>query len=461
MSLDLAKQFARLDPLAFATACNRRFEIANHLKLIGRKLEDLEKRKIKRLMVFMPPRHGKSFLISEYFPAWYLGKNPNHQIIATSYNQELAADFGRKVRNLIMSDVYQMIFPSVFISEDSSANKRFHLNQGGVYICAGANGTITGRGGDLVIIDDIHKGREDVENQEQRTKVQRWYASTLFPRLMPDAAIVLVQTRWHPDDLPGWLLSQSSEPWDVLALPALSESGDALWPERFNRESLLRIKSTIGSHDFESLFQQRPSLLEGSLIKRDWIKFYKVLPDRIEHKIQSWDLSFKGEINNDYVAGHVWGRSGGSAYLINRLKQRMDFPATLQAIRSMSNRHKDAAPILVEEAANGAALIATLANEIPGIIGVKADRSKEARVHAVAPYFEAGNIYLPDPSIDPTIYDFVEELVNFPAVKNDDEVDACSQALNRLFVHAAGNWDDTLLIDQPMMGAELAGDDPW
>lgn len=430
MTIDLTLDIIRNKLIAFAIGMRDDYIAAPHHKAIAKKLEELEARKIRHLMVTMPPRHGKSMLISELFPAWYLGRHPDHNVIFTSYSQEIAGDFGRKVRNLLKEPGYQGIFPGIEVSEDSASTKRFHTNGGGAYFAVGAGGALTGRGGDLIIIDDVHKNREEAHSDAVTKAIKEWYGSTLYTRRMSNAVVVIVQTRWSDKDLPKHLLDNERDKWEILNLPAISPEGTALWPERFPLETLLEIKRTIGSADFEALYQQRPSPAEGALIKRGWFKFYKVLP-KIQEKIQSWDLAFTGKETSDFTVGQVWGSVGSDKYLIDQIRARLDFPAAIQAIRSLSYKHPDTYTKIVEEKANGAAAIATLQREITGLIPYNPKTSKEMRVAAVAPDIEAGNIWLPDPSIAPWIGDFIEECCSFPNGANDDSVDAMSQALIR------------------------------
>ena len=431
MNEDTAAEMARRRILPFAVSMYREYEIAAHHALIARKLHELEERKIRQLMVFMPPRHGKSMLISQVFPAWYLGRHPSHEIIFTSYSQEVAADFGRKVRNMMIEPAYQTIFPGTMVREDSSSVKRFHTSQGGAFFATGAGGALVGRGADLIIVDDIHKNREEAHSDATTKAIKDWYGSTLYTRRLQDAIVVIVQTRWSDKDLPRHLMDTEGAKWEILQLPAISDEGNALWPTRFPLSELEAIKGTIGAHDFEALYQQRPSAVEGAMIKRGWFKFYKVLPSDIREQIQSWDLTFKDSSTSDFVAGQVWGARGADKYLIDRVKARMDFPTTVQAIRTLSARYPKTYAKIIEEKANGAALIATLKNEITGLIAYNPKTSKEARVMAVSPEIEAGNVWLPDPSIAPWVHDFIEEVCSFPHGAHDDQVDAMSMALIR------------------------------
>ena len=409
------------------------YEVASHHKMIAKKLHDLEQRKIKRLMVFMPPRHGKSMEISQMFPSWYLGKHPTHQVIFTTYNQEVASDFGRKVRNMMVEPVYKAIFPDVEVSDDSSSNKRFHTNAGGVYYGVGAGGPLTSRGGDLIIIDDIHKNREEAHSEVIRKNIHEWYGSTLYTRLMPNAIVVLVQTRWHENDLPGKILDEKNEEWEVLNLPAIDDHGLALWPGKFPIETLEQIRKTIGTRDFEALYQQRPTAQEGNIIKRHWLKYYDSVPplNHFNQIIQSWDLTFTGKSTSDYVVGQVWGKAGASRYLIDQDRGQYGMTETLAAIKAMSAKWPKATLKIIENKANGPAVEDMLKHTIPGIVLWEPKGDKVSRLNSVAPNFEAGNVYFPKPQNASWVQNTIEELFSFPNAAHDDCVDALTQALVR------------------------------
>lgn len=414
-----------------------KYEVALHHKLIAKKLQDLEQRKIKRLMVFMPPRHGKSFLISQMFPAWYLGRNPEHQVIFTTYNQEIASDFGRKVRNMMAEPIFQSVFPEVQISDDSSSNKRFHTNKGGVYYSVGAGGPLTSRGGDLILIDDIHKSKEEVDSIVVRKTIHDWFGSTLYTRLMPNAVMVLVQTRWREDDLPGRLLEEQGSEWDILNLPALSDTHEALWPTRFPVDTLLNIKKTIGSREFEALYQQRPTAQEGNIIKRPWLKFYDTHPEirSFDQVIQSWDLTFTGKSTSDYVVGQVWGAKGPDRYLLDQERGQYGMTETLQAIQMMTKKWPHSSIKVIEAKANGPAVEDVLRRTMQGIVLWEPQGDKVARCNAIAPIFESGHVYLPNASKYFWVQDAIEEICTFPNGAHDDVVDSMTMALLRLNEH--------------------------
>jgi hypothetical protein len=261
------------DLACFSALTWPRFELAHHHRQIIEQLEAIERGDISRLMIFLPPRHGKSLLGSQLFPAWYLGRHPDHSIIAASYGSELAVDFGRRVRNLVAAPVYGAIFPQAKMASDSASAHRFSLLSGGGYFALGAGGAITGRGANLLLIDDPTKSAADANSDAYRRSLHEWFVSTAYTRLQGDnAAIVIVATRWHMDDLPGWLLREHAEEnWTVLSLPAFAETdegwrkeGDALWPKRFALKRLEQMRATVGGAAWASLYQQRPAAAEGA-----------------------------------------------------------------------------------------------------------------------------------------------------------------------------------------------------
>lgn len=436
----LSRAFARKSLAAFSIGMWDKFVVAKHHRTLISSLENVLRGTLKRLIITMPPRHGKSMLATRMFPGWFLGNEPTKSVIIASYGDDLATDFGRYVRNAMQSGFYGHVFPHVSVSEDSSSQKRFHTNAGGALFAVGRGGTITGRGADLIVVDDMFKNREDANSPNTRRMVLDWYRSTLRTRLEPGGAIVMVNTRWHRDDLIGHLLSEPTEDghgWTHLNMPALDEAGAALWPDRFSVSELLAIKRDVGAFDFESLYQQNPTPAEGGIVKRDWIKFYRERPAKFNVMLQSWDMAFKETGTSDYVVGQAWGVIGSNLYLIDQVRARMDFVASKHAVKSFSAKHPQTLTKLVEDKANGSAIISELKNSIMGIKPINPNGSKAARLSAVAPLFEAGNVHLPDPSIAPWIHDYVEELVGFPTMKHDDQVDSTTQALLELKEYSA------------------------
>lgn len=424
----MANQFAYAGLLPYALMTFLGYEVAPHIVTLARALERVERGDCKRLIVSMPPRHGKSMLVSTAFPAWYLGRRPRAQIITATFSQEKADDWGRAVRNQLASPWFRQVFGHG-LALDSRAVRRFNTAQGGVYIATGIGGTITGRGADLLLIDDPHKGEEEARSEKLRAKVQGWFRSDAYTRLMPGGAIVIVQTRWHEADLAGYVQAElAHEGWEVLNLPAINEAGEALWTERFPLDALALIKESVGSRAWEALYQGRPSPAEGGIFKRGWWKRWRAFP-QLDEVLTSWDCAFKGTSSSDFVVGQVWGRRGAERYLLDQVRGRMTFTETVAAIRDLAKKWPQARAHLVEDKANGTAVIDTLKREVPGLIAVEPQGGKEARANAVSPQVEAGQVFVPDEAR--WVGDFIEEAAAFPTGTHDDQVDAMSQALLR------------------------------
>lgn len=427
-----------------------RWRRAPHLDLLSQWLVDVAVGRRQRIIVTVPPRHGKSHLVSLWGCVWRLGLEPHRRIILASYEADFARHWGRAVRNQVAAS-----FPDlgVKIADDSSAGHRWETAEGGGMVTTGVGGPMTGRGADLLVVDDPVKNAEEAASAVVREAVWDWWTSTARTRLEPRGGIALVQTRWHEDDLAGRLLRASAdgsgEHWDHLNLPALAEDADALgrpagaalWPERYDEDALATIRQGVGSRVWAALYQQRPAPAEGAAIKRTWWRYYDLPPETMaesmEQLILSWDLAFKDLSTSDYVVAQAWGRKGASYYLLAQLRARMDAPETMAAFRAMWRKWPQAVAKLVEDTANGPALIATLRHEVPGIVAIPAKGSKDSRLSAIAPLIEAGNVYLPRLAPgrnEPATWAaaLVEEAAAFPAGAHDDTVDAMSQALNWL-----------------------------
>lgn len=421
--------------LEFTTATMPGFRVARHHEMIAAKLEAVERGEINRLIIVMPPRHGKTEVASIRFPAWYLGRHPDHRVIGASYAASLAYRISRHTRNIIASPEWP--YRSVALADDLTSVQQWDLaGRRGGYVAAGVGGGITGHGANCLIIDDALRNQEDADSAIVREHIWDWYTSTAYTRLEAGGAVVVIGTRWHHDDLIGRLLRAANEGgdrFDLLHLPALSADGAALWPERFDEEALGRIKVAVGSRVFSALYQGQPSNDIGAILQRHWWRRYTEVPHHLEHVIQSWDLAITDTAGGSYVVGQVWGKSGADSYLLDQVRGRMDFPATLEAMRLVTRRWPAALTKLVENKANGPAVIATLRREIPGIVAVEPQGSKTARASAVSGVVEAGNVHLPVPLLAGWVDDLVEELTTFPTGTHDDQVDALSQALIHLY----------------------------
>lgn len=415
--------------LSFCISQNQFFKVGEHHRKIAEHLERVAITPGSRLIVNMPPRHGKSFLCSQYFPAWYLGNNPKNMVICASYGQSLANTFGRNVRNLMRAPDYKGVF-GFGISDDSKAKNYFTTTEGGEYHATGRGGSITGKGGHLIIIDDVLKGEQEARSFKVREEMKTWYKNDLYTRLMPGGSIVIINTRWHLDDLCGWLLTESNDDWDLLSLKAIDEKGDALWPEFYPIETLQKIKAEQGSKSFEALYQQNPVPEEGNIIKHEWINYWHDLPARFDEIIQSWDLTFKGTDKADYVVGQVWGRWKAQFYLVDQVRGQWDFTKTIEEVKKLSAKYPKAQLKVFEDKANGPAIQSHLKKELVGIKMYNPKSSKEERVHSITPLFEGGNVFIPSNSSykDGLVY----EWTSFPNAPHDDQVDAMSQALLNL-----------------------------
>lgn len=413
---------ARRSLLRFTEYTNPLYQRARHHELIAQRLEAVESGEIDRLMIFMPPRHGKSELASKRFPAWCLGRDPRRQIIAASYNSDLANDFGRNVRNIVAEPEFGQVFPGVSLAPDSQAANRMNTNRGGAYVAAGVGTAVTGRGAHIALIDDPFKDREEADSERRRDLVWDWFRSTLYTRLMPGGAIVLIQTRWHEDDLAGRLLEQEGDQWEVLELPALDAEGQALWPEWYDATALGRIKSTIGPREWSALYQQQPQPDDGTFFRREWLNEWKELSSLRYYGTSDYAVTDGG---GDYTVHRVWGvDSNGDIYRVDGwrgqtasnewIERKLDLIARYQPFMWFGEGgviQKAIEPMLNNRMRERGVYCAM--EWLPSV----ADKPTRARsFQAMA---ATGRVYF-EPGAD------VGEFLAFPAGKHDDEVDAAS-----------------------------------
>lgn len=411
-------------------------------------LQDSVDGKSPRLMLCMPPRHGKSEIASRKFPAYALGRYPDLQFIVASYSASLANLMNHDVQRVINSEEYQRLFPDVHLGGGLTGYIRTSslfeiVGRKGSYRSAGVDGGVTGMGAHIIIIDDPFKNKAEADSALIRAKTWDWYASTLYTRLAPGGGILLINTRWHTDDLSGRLIAEmedaGKDQWRIINFPAIAthdephrKAGEALHPERYSLADLEKLRSAVGTRNWEALYQQNPVPDGGALFRERWLRYWHPsdLPDSFDRMVTSWDLTFKNHESGDYVAGSVWGKKDGNFYLLDMVHERLGFTETLDAVRHLHEKYPKSSKILIEDAANGPAVIDMLKKTVPGIVPVRADGSKEARAHAVTPYFESGNVYIPHPSVaGPWVGDFVQELISFPLGAHDDMVDSTTQAL--------------------------------
>jgi len=314
----LARRNARRSLIDYARYTNDQYVAAPHHKLIAEALERVLNGDCKRLIICMPPRHGKSELASRRFPSYFIGHNPDKQIIAASYNSDLSNDFGREVRNIVASPEFGKLF-HVKLSDDSKAANRWHTSAGGMYVAAGVGTAITGRGADILLIDDPFKDRQEADSEITRQRVWDWYTSTAYTRLMPGGAVIVINTRWHDDDLTGRLLLEQDnggDKWEVLSLPAINDAGEALWPDWYPLERLEQIKGVLPARDWNSLYQQNPIPDDGDYFKADWIVEYNELPKTLNYYGASDYAVTDG--GGDYTEHGIFGvDQNGNIYIID------------------------------------------------------------------------------------------------------------------------------------------------
>jgi predicted phage terminase large subunit-like protein len=439
----------------FSTYTDPRYHMNWHHALICDKLDRFVRKDIRRLMVFTAPRHGKSELVSRKLPAFIFGRDPDASIIATSYSADLAQRMNRDVQRIIDTPAYAEVFPDTALSGRSNRSITLTGNylrnadifeivgRRGSYRGAGVGGGITGMGGDYIIIDDPIKNREDANSLTHRDKLWDWYTSTLYTRQEKDAGILVTLTRWHEDDLAGRLIElakkdPAADQWEILNLPAICEpeakhpedirdGNMALWPWKYTYAELMKIKATIGIYDWSAMYQQRPQPAGGTIFKRDWMnQKYRELPAGVQ-LIQSWDLPFKKSEASAKCAGIIMARKGAEIFIIDVVNDKMSFTDSVTAIKSLTAKYPKARAKVVEDKANGPAIISYLQKDIPGMIAFNPQGSKEDRALSVAPYFEAGNIYFPEYA--PWKGDLIDDLLRFPTGVYKDTVDALVQGI--------------------------------
>lgn len=381
-------------------------------------------------MIALPPRHGKSELASRRFPAWYLGRNPAKNIITASYNSDLATDFGREVRNIVASSEYQNLFERS-LAQDSKAANRWHTELGGAYVAAGVGTAVTGRGAHVLLIDDPLKDREEAESELRRQRIWDWYTSTAYTRLAPGGAVVVIQTRWHEDDLVGRLLAQQEtggDKWEVLSLPAIDNEGKALWPEWYDLPALERIRQAIGPRDWSALYQQRPAPEEGNFFKREWLKYYSNLPEGCRFYGAS-DYAVTADGGDFTVHIVVAVDKEGNIYIVDLWRQQTESDQWIEALLDLVYKHKP-----LKWAEEQGQIIKSVG---PFLTRRMRERKifcareqftsatdKPTRARSIQARWSQGMVYLKEGA--PWLADLIAELLAFDAGKNDDQVDTLS-----------------------------------
>ena len=462
------REIAQTDFLAFVKTMWPDFVYGRHHARMAQEFERVANGECKRLIINLGPRHTNSEFGSFLLPAWFLGRYPNKKVIQTAHTADLAVGFGRKVRNLVDSPVYQEIFPNVGLRSDSKAAGRWNTNAGGDYFAIGVGGAVTGKGADLLIIDDPHSEQEAAiaaSNPEIYDKVYEWYTSGPRQRLQPGGSIIIIQTRWSKRDLTGQVLEaaaqRGNENWRVVEFPAILPSGKPLWPEFWSLKELEATREAIDVSKWQAQYQQNPTSEEGAIVKREWWqRWLKEDPPRTDFILMTWDTAFEKHQRADYSACTVWGvfyqeddngKMQANIILLDAKRGRYEFPELKQVVLEEYNYWQPDS-LIVEKKASGAPLIYELrAMGIPvGEFTPTRGNDKISRLNAVADVFASGRVWAPNTKFAD---DVIEEVAAFPAGQHDDYADTVSMAMSRF---RKGGFITTNL-DEPEPEQEFKG----
>ena len=443
-----------------------------HVEAICDHLQAVTEGQIRNLIINVPPGHAKSLLTAVFWPAWVWIDHPEARWLFSSYREPLATRDSLKCRRLIESAWYQERWgPRYQLAGDQNQKNRFENTKTGYRVIVPMSAG-TGERGDYIVVDDPHSVDQAESDAERRSAIE-WWNGSMATRLNDFASghKVVVQQRLHEADLTGDLLQKGG--YELLCLPAefepdrrcttsigwtdpRSECNQLLWPEKVTRANLEDLKVSLGSYRYAGQYQQRPSSYEGGIFKRSWFRYWRPahldlppiqvrmlngelvgiqaipIPAQFDTMIQSWDMAFKDLATSDYVVGQIWGALKADRFLLDQCRDRLDMPSTKEAVMKMSQVWSKAGAKLVEDKANGPAVIQELQHDVAGLIEINPEGGKIARANAVAPQTESGNVYLPHPAIAPWVEAFIEEAAIFPNGRHDDQVDAMTQALIRL-----------------------------
>ena len=447
-----ANQSARDDLIEFCKRMQSDFIVGKHHRLLADMLMAIERGDKDRICVNIPPRHGKSNLVSIMYPAWFLGRNPNKKVMMVSHTTDLAVDFGRKVRNLIATDEYKTIFPTVSLAIDSKSAGRWNTNTGGEYYACGIGSSIAGRGADLLLVDDPHSEQDVINgNFEVFAKAYDWFTFGARTRLMPGGRVAIIQTRWHMDDLTGrvtkdMMQNERADQYEVVEFPAIldiddEETGEMiqkpLWPEFFDLEALLRTKASMPTFQWNAQYQQEPTAEEAALVKREWWQMWEQgNPPSCEYIIMSLDAAAESHNRADYTALTTWGvflNEENEAYniiLLNSIKKRLEFPELKDlAMDEYAEWEPDA--FIVEKKSSGTALYQEMRRmglPVSEYTPHRGSGDKLARLNSVSDIVASGLVWVP-----PTRWaeEVIEEIAGFPFMSHDDLVDSTVMALMR------------------------------
>ena len=454
------------------------FKMGRHIELLCDRLQKVADGELKRLMVFLPPRSSKSLITSKIFPAWYMGREPNHEIMSVSHSDQLASDFGRSVRDIVNTEAFQKTFKGVQLRADAKAAGKWKTNQNGSYYAAGVRSQIAGRGAHLALLDDV-MSEEDSFSEAGRRYIKEWYPAGLRTRIMPNGSIIIVNTRYHYDDLCGWLLKQESKveettnKWEVISIPAwLNEEaaellglpeGTSYFPE-WKPDEILRvdeqeIRATNGARYWNSLYMQDPSPDDGGIIKKRWIEWWEdEEPPNCDFIIQTYDTAFSTRRTADYSVIQTWGifsqfekdEYGGehitsNLILLGNIRGRFEYPELRRIAQELYQEYRPDVCI-IEKKASGQSLIQDMRRAGLPVLDYLPDRDKVARVYASTPMMESGRVWLPKDR--QFADDLFEECMSFPNGAHDDQVDCMTMAIHYMkdswnLIHPEDpNWED-------------------
>lgn len=440
-------EVCRNDLIEFCKAMQSDYKVGKHHRILANMLMSIAEGRRDRVCVNIPPRHGKSQLVSIYFPAWFIGKYPNKKVLMVSHTADLAVDFGRKVRNIIDTNDYKKIFPTVTLAQDSKSAGRWNTNVGGEYYACGVGSALAGRGADLLLVDDPHNEQDIINgNFEVFDKAYEWFTYGARTRLMPGGRVAIIQTRWHLNDLTGRVISDmtknpGSDQYEVVEFPALFESKDgsqrALWPEFYDVEALLRTKASMPLFQWNAQYQQNPTAEEASLVKREWWNVWTgETPPQCEYIIMSLDAAAESHNRADFTALTTWGvwfneeADCHNIILLNSIKKRLEFPE-LKRLALEEYKFWEPDSFIVEKKSNGAALYQEMRRmglPVQEYTPHRGSGDKLARLNAVTDIVSSKLCWVPQTRWAEEV---VEEIAGFPFMPNDDLVDSTVMALMR------------------------------
>jgi predicted phage terminase large subunit-like protein len=431
-----------------------------HLQALTHQLSLVESGKLKRLIVTMPPRHLKSFVTTTSFPAWVLGKDPSKRIITASYSQELASTHTRQFRRLVETPNYADLFGALQFKGGKNSATELETTNGGGRLATSVGGTLTGRGGDIIIIDDPIK-TDAAMSEAERENVINWFNQTVSTRLdnPSEGAIIIVMQRLHDNDLVGHLLTKDPENWTVLNIPAIAQEGqtyktgygpthtytsrpdEVLCEERMSRQNLESLRQQVGTRAFSAQYLQQPTPTDGTIVKRNWLRLYDVLPtgDDVHAIVQSWDTAYETGKSNDYSVCSTWLVSPKGLFLKHVYREKLEFPHLLRKVEQLAIEHR-ANEVLVEDIGSGKSLRQTVAANLrkQKIIARTPVADKQTRLTAVSHMFENGTVALPQQA--EWLDSYIKELTGFPAGQHDDQVDSTSQFLDYIASKTVGYY---------------------